>query len=280
MLKAAIRRARRLDATRGFTTAVNTGWDGDVGFIEHADVHGINYFGNGDIDALRRVRPDVPVILSEGASAICTRGAYADDPDAGYVAAYDDHTPPPAHPQLKQWPHWAARPATRGARSRPARLSRAPSCGPASTTAASRRPTIAGPAPARTSASTTAAGSEGRHVVLQGLVVGRARAVTCSRTGRAGREGQPIDVWAYSNAASVKLFCNGRWCGERRRPAERPRGWAVPYEPGELSAVAPGRTGRRRGLAQTTGPAVGLRLERAAPELRLPTLPVPEGDPR
>jgi beta-galactosidase len=73
----------------------------------------------------------------------------------------------------------------------------------------------------------------------------------------AGREGQPIPVMAYSNAPEVELFLNGRSLGKKARFSDRwempvsraviPEGkfiskyrriWQVPYEPGELKAVA------------------------------------------
>ncbi|BAM03151.1 glycoside hydrolase family 2 TIM barrel-domain containing protein [Phycisphaera mikurensis] len=282
MLKTALRRARRLDATRGFTTAVNTGWDGEVGFIEHADVHGINYFGNGDIDELRRVRPDVPVILSEGASAICTRGAYANDPAAGYVAEYDDHTPPPAHPQLMQWPHWGR-------------------CAGDSWRQVAARADVAG------TFVWTGFDYRGEQTPYQrwpgtGSHFGIYDSCGFPKDGTSyyrawwsgepvlhvfphwswpGREGETIDVWAYSNAATVELFCNGRSCGERSIPRNGHASWPVPYEAGELSAVARWADGsERRAVVETAGPAVGLRLERVAPELRLATTPVLAGDPQ
>ena len=72
-----------------------------------------------------------------------------------------------------------------------------------------------------------------------------------------GREGQPIPVMAYSNAPEVELFLNGRSLGKKARFSDQwemtvstaviPEGkftskyrriWQVPYEPGELKAVA------------------------------------------
>ena len=72
----------------------------------------------------------------------------------------------------------------------------------------------------------------------------------------AGREEQPIPVMAYTNADAVELFLNGRSLGRKQKgePYEIPVGekiskdrrfttkyrivWEVPYEPGELKAVA------------------------------------------
>jgi beta-galactosidase len=72
-----------------------------------------------------------------------------------------------------------------------------------------------------------------------------------------GREGQPIPVMAYTNADEVELFLNGKSLGRKKRfsePVELPVGpnvsqdgkflskyrleWQVPYQPGDLKAVA------------------------------------------
>jgi beta-galactosidase len=72
-----------------------------------------------------------------------------------------------------------------------------------------------------------------------------------------GREGQPIPVMAYTNADEVELFLNGKSLGRKERhsqPVELPVGknvsqdgkfvskyrleWQVPYQPGDLKAVA------------------------------------------
>jgi beta-galactosidase len=72
-----------------------------------------------------------------------------------------------------------------------------------------------------------------------------------------GHEGQAIPVMAYTNADEVELFLNGKSLGRKKRfsePVELPVGpnvsadrkflskyrleWQVPYEPGDLKAVA------------------------------------------
>ena len=52
-----------------------------------------------------------------------------------------------------------------------------------------------------------------------------------------GREGQPIDVWVYSNADNVELFLNGKSLGKKDMPRNGHLQWSVKYEPGILSAV-------------------------------------------
>jgi beta-galactosidase len=77
-----------------------------------------------------------------------------------------------------------------------------------------------------------------------------------------GREGQPIDVRAFSNAEEVELFLNGKSLG--KKPVERygHAAWSVPYEAGTL--VARGFVGgsvRLEAKVETTGAPSALRLE-------------------
>ncbi len=50
-----------------------------------------------------------------------------------------------------------------------------------------------------------------------------------------GLEGEPIDVWCYSNCEEVELFLNGESLGRRRKEAHTHVSWDVPYTPGILS---------------------------------------------
>src|SRR5262249_811924 len=54
----------------------------------------------------------------------------------------------------------------------------------------------------------------------------------------AGKEGQPISVWCYSNADRVELFLNGRSLGGKDRPRWGHLEWQVPYAAGRLEAKA------------------------------------------
>jgi beta-galactosidase len=84
-----------------------------------------------------------------------------------------------------------------------------------------------------------------------------------------GREGQPIEVRAFSNATEVELFLNGRSFG--RKPVERygHAAWSVPYAPGTLSAKGyVDGAARLEAKVETTGPASSLRLEADRTTLR------------
>jgi beta-galactosidase len=76
-----------------------------------------------------------------------------------------------------------------------------------------------------------------------------------------GRDGEAIDVWAYTNMDSVELLLNGESFGIQPVTRYRKVEWAIPYKPGRLTAV-----GYKNGKVcveqhvETTGRAAGIRL--------------------
>ena len=85
----------------------------------------------------------------------------------------------------------------------------------------------------------------------------------------AGREGEPIEVWAYTNCEKVALYVNGALFGEKDVERYGHAEFAVPYEPGCIEA-----RGIRGGevvcadRVETTGAAVRLRLTCNTPGVR------------
>ncbi len=68
-----------------------------------------------------------------------------------------------------------------------------------------------------------------------------------------GKEGQPVDVWVYSNADNVELFLNGKSLEKKDMPRNGHLQWRVDYEPGTLSAVG-FKNGRKiSAQVETTG---------------------------
>lgn len=53
----------------------------------------------------------------------------------------------------------------------------------------------------------------------------------------AGHEGEPVDVWAYSNCDEVELFVNGKSMGRQQMPRNGHLSWPTTYKPGALKAV-------------------------------------------
>jgi beta-galactosidase len=53
-----------------------------------------------------------------------------------------------------------------------------------------------------------------------------------------GKEGQPVEVWVNTNADNVELFLNGKSLGKKDMPRNSHLNWTVPFEAGELKAIA------------------------------------------
>ena len=74
-----------------------------------------------------------------------------------------------------------------------------------------------------------------------------------------GREGQPIEVVAYSNAEQVELVVNGKSLGRQTVAQYDYAKWEVPYAPGKIEAI--GYKGGKeivRDVRETTGQGVAL----------------------
>jgi beta-galactosidase len=103
-----------------------------------------------------------------------------------------------------------------------------------------------------------------------------------------GKEGVTIPVWCYTNGDEVELFLNGASLGVRRFTKEHDMHleWMVPYQPGELKAVA--RSGgkvtattvtRTAGVpAQVTASADQQSLDPARRDLSYLTLRIDDKD--
>ncbi|MGD0569900.1 MAG: beta-galactosidase GalA [Candidatus Sulfotelmatobacter sp.] len=90
VVAAMVARAHELDPTRRCTAAVNGNWY--TGFSVPLDVEGFNY-NLKDIDPYRKSHPTKPLVGSETASTISTRGIYSTDKLRNWVSAYDlNHT--------------------------------------------------------------------------------------------------------------------------------------------------------------------------------------------
>ena len=84
-----------------------------------------------------------------------------------------------------------------------------------------------------------------------------------------GREGKPVEVWAYSNMDEVELLQDGKSLGRQKLDKDGHLVWKTTYKPGRL--VAHGYKNGRRVLTErveTTGPAEQLKVETSKTTLR------------
>jgi beta-galactosidase len=248
-----IRAVKTLDLTRPLTYASNSG--AFSGVNEVVDVRGFNYH-TGDIDSYHKEHPRQPLIGSEIASTLCTRGEYAVDESRGYMSAYDKAKPQWGELAEEWMTFYMARPWLAGAfvwtgfdyRGEPT-----PYEWPCVSSHFGILDTCGFPKDLFWYYRSWWT----REPVLHLMPHWNWR----------GREGRPIEVWAFSNADEVRLSLNGRDLGARRIERYGHAAWQVPYEAGVLGAVGY-RNGQEiaRTAVETTGDAsrVELKADRAS----------------
>ena len=216
---------QRLDPSRIATTAMNNGYGG-VGVSTVVDVQGFNY-NDGQIDAFHRANLLQPMIGTETASTLATRGIYANDPARGYMSAYDSEKPAWGNTAEEWWSFYDAREWLAGGfawtgfdyrgETTPykwpcisSHFGILDTCGFAKDTAYYYK---------------TWWGSEPALHLLP-------------HWNWEGKEGQEIAVWVYCNQDSVELFLNGASLGSQPVKKNGHLEWKVKYAPGTLEARA------------------------------------------
>ncbi|HEX6277267.1 MAG TPA: beta-galactosidase GalA [Polyangiaceae bacterium] len=244
--KAMQARANRLDPTRLTTVASSGNWNAGVATV--AQVMGYNYIKHGSTDEHHGKFPWQPGVGTEETTTQGTRGVYFTDEKRAHSAAVLQGTSGGnAEIGLR---HYAARPYLSGIfywTGFDYRGESNPFGFPAISSQFGILDTCGFP--------------KDTFHYLKSWWHGEQTLVLAPHWNFAGREGQPIDVRAFSNAHEVELFLNGKSLG--KKPVERygHAAWSVPYEPGTLSArggfygTAPIET-----RVETTGAPSALRL--------------------
>ena len=241
------RTVKALDSSRPVTYASNSG--AYAGVNEVMEVRGFNYYME-QIDRYHKEHPRQPIIGSEIASTVSTRGAYVVDKARGYLTAYDRDKPPWGELAQEWLQFFSARPWLGGAfvwtgfdyRGEPT-----PYEWPCINSHFGILDTCGFPKDLAWYYKSWWTRAPVLHLL--------------PHWNWTGREGQPIDVWAFTNAEEVRLSLNGRDLGTRTVPRLGHAEWQVPYEPGRLEAIGY-RGGREvaRASAETTTAAVRLAL--------------------
>ncbi len=243
------RLVKNLDATRPVTVAMNNGGAGE-GFTKIVDVQGWNYIRIGEIDKWHAEHPELPIVGSEEASTLCTRGIYVRDADRGYVVAYDQEVPGWGVTAETWWRFAAERPWYAGGfiwtgfdyRGEPT-----PYAWPCINSHFGVIDVCGFP--------------KDNFYYYQAWWTSRPVLHLLPHWNWAGREGQEIDVRALTNCEEVELFVNGLSVGRKAVPSNSHAQWMVRYEPGEL--LARGYRGGKEILTarvETTGAAAAVRL--------------------
>jgi beta-galactosidase len=213
-----------LDPSREVTLAMNSHRGQGASLV--LDVQGVNYFHNGDVDKFHSAFSQKPIIGTEEASAISTRGIYANDPVRGYMSAYDVNTPGQyASTAEEWWNFYSPRSFIAGAfvwtgfdyRGEPSPY---------------KWPCIN----SHFGVMDTCGFPKDTYFYYQSQWSSKPVLHLFPHWNWRGREGQPIDVWVYSNCDEVELFLNGKSLGRKSMPARSHLEWKVNYAPGTLLA--------------------------------------------
>ncbi|GGA95576.1 beta-galactosidase GalA [Puia dinghuensis] len=238
-----IDRQRRLDPSRTCTYAANVGnvWHG---VNEVIPVRGFNY-NLGGLDAYRKEHPDQPIMGTEVASTVSTRGIYIKDTVNAYVPDYDSVAPPWASTAEFWWRIAAERPWFMGGfawtgfdyRGEPT-----PFQWPDINSHFGIMDMCGFPKTVYYYYQSWWTDKDMVHI-----------APNWNRTGK--EEGKPVAVWVNTNAENVELFLNGKSLGKKEMPRNGHLEWMVPYTPGKLEAVAYKKGRKITAVEETTGEA-------------------------
>jgi beta-galactosidase len=246
------RLVRRLDPTRPVTAAMNGGWGRGISAI--VDVQGCNY-NNVVVDSFHQKFPRQPMVGTETASTVSTRGVYRNDTAKGYVSAYDENYPLWAATAEGWWKIYAERPFLAGGfawtgfdyRGEPT-----PYEWPCINSHFGIMDTCGFP--------------KDNYFYYQAWWGSKPVLHLFPHWNWPGKEGQEIEVWAHSNLDSVELFVNGKSLGAQEVQRNSHVAWKANYAPGTIEAR--GYKGGQQVLSakrETTLPAakIVLRPDRA-----------------
>ncbi|HEY3886536.1 MAG TPA: beta-galactosidase GalA [Vicinamibacterales bacterium] len=240
--------ARELDPTRLVTEAMNGSWG--KGLTSVVDVQGFNYGHAKELDDFRAQFPTHLAMGTEVASTVSTRGIYANDPDKGYVSAYDRNFPPWASTAEEWWTTYAARPWIAGGfvwtgfdyRGEPT-----PYGWPCINSHFGILDTCGFPKDLFYYYRAWWGGADVLHLF--------------PHWNWTGKQGEEIEVWCFTNLERVELFVNGASAGAQDVARNSHASWKVPYAPGAIEARGfRGGTQMLTDRRETTGAPAGIAL--------------------
>ena len=222
--KSMIGAIKQLDSTRPVTYASNA-HNNDQGIQAVVDLRGFNYKNISDIDRYRREHPDQILFGSEEASTYSTRGVYANDPQRVWMSAYDVNRPKHGATAEDWWSFFHPRPWLAGGfvwtgfdyRGEPS-----PYSWPAISSQFGILDTCGFP--------------KDIAFYYQAWWTDQPVLHLLPHWNWLGKEGQPIDVWVFSNLETIELFLNGNSMGRQTMRPDSHLEWKVPYRPGVLEA--------------------------------------------
>jgi beta-galactosidase len=240
--KAMKTRIDRFDGSRPVTMGMNFAW-GEKGSVTYSiDLQGFNYYPE-KYKWFHELRPLQPIVGTETASQVITRGIYSEDKVKGYVPAYgticEKYWQPQdemefvmggfawtgfdykGEPTPYEWPcvnsHYGIMDI----------------CG----------------------------FPKDNYYYYQSWWTDKPVMHIFPHWNWQGKEGQEIAVWVYSNCDEVELFLNGTSLGKQTMPKNQHLEWKVKYTPGELTAKGTYHGKAVTDTVETTGEPAGIVLE-------------------
>ncbi|MDP5200609.1 beta-galactosidase GalA [Flavobacterium sp. DG2-3] len=240
--------AKSIDPTRPVTVGISSGFKSGISSV--VEIMGYNYLGNGDIDAHRNQFKNQPGMGTEEGSTFATRGIYFTDDAKHYQSAYDKKPRPTFYSIEEGWKFYAERPYLAGMfiwtgfdyRGEPT-----PYGWPSVTSYFGMMDVCGFPKDNVFYLKSW----WGKEPVLHLL----------PHWNWSGKEGQDIDVWAYSNCDEVELFLNKKSLGKKKMEQNGHLEWKVKYEAGTLEAIGY-KNGKKvlTDIQKTTGKAENIKL--------------------
>jgi beta-galactosidase len=242
------RLVKSLDPTRPVTAAMNGEWGKGLSGV--VDVQGFNY-RVPLIDAYRKQFPRQPLIGTETASTLSTRGVYFDDAAHGYVGAYDTSKPQWGNTAEEWWKFYDEREWLAGGfvwtgfdyRGEPTPY---------------HLPCVG----SHFGLMDTCGFPKDNYFYYRTWWRTEPSLHLFPHWNWLGKEGTEIEVWCYCNQDSVELLLNGKSLGTQKAEKNGHLVWRVAYIPGVLEARAT-RNGAVVSTAkrETAGPAERIRLK-------------------
>ncbi len=216
------RLAKELDPSRPVTIAMNNSWGKGASAV--LDVQGCNY-NDGKIDDFHKQFPTQPMVGTETASTVSTRGIYENDPVRGYVSAYDLNFPPWAAKAETWWKDYDSRPFIAGGfawtgfdyRGEPTPYN---------------WPNVS----SHFGIMDLCGFPKDNYFYYQAWWGDKPVLHLFPHWNWPGKEGQEIDVWCHSNFDSVELILNGVSLGSQKVERNGHVAWKVKYAPGIIEA--------------------------------------------
>jgi beta-galactosidase len=262
ILEAMRENVHAVDPTRPVTCAMDFGYNTMDGESSAEDIQGINYHP-WDYATFHQQNPLIPLYGSETGSTVSTRGVYSQDQftvqsvtytgvqDKGWVSAYDVNRASWSQTAETSWPVEANEPYVAGGfiwtgfdyKGEPT--------------------PFAWPDINSNFGILDEAGfPKDNYYYYKAWWTAQPLVHILPHWNWAGKEGQPIPVWVYSNAASVDLVVNGVSQGKQTNPVNGHVAWNVPYAPGTVVANGYDTYGHLIASddAQTTGAPASIKL--------------------